>query len=42
MSGTRQAVRELVGESEDSFILSFLADTNHIAQELTDRGCRPP
>lgn len=34
-----QAVRELVGESEDRFILSFLADTNHIAQELTDRGC---
>jgi glyoxylase-like metal-dependent hydrolase (beta-lactamase superfamily II)/ACT domain-containing protein len=36
-----QAVRELVGESEDSFILSFLADTNHIAQELTDRGSDP-
>lgn len=36
-----QAVRELIGESEDSFILSFLADTNHIAQELMDRGCDP-
>jgi glyoxylase-like metal-dependent hydrolase (beta-lactamase superfamily II)/ACT domain-containing protein len=36
-----QAVRELIGESEDSFILSFLADTNHIAQELTDRGIDP-
>lgn len=36
-----QAVRELVGESEDSFILSFLADTNHIAQELTERGSDP-
>lgn len=36
-----QAVRELIGESEDSFILSFLAGTNHIAQELMDRGCDP-
>jgi glyoxylase-like metal-dependent hydrolase (beta-lactamase superfamily II) len=36
-----QAVRDLIGESEDSFILSFLADTNHIAQELMDRGCDP-
>lgn len=36
-----QEVRELIGESEDTFILSFLADTNHIAQELMDRGCNP-
>jgi glyoxylase-like metal-dependent hydrolase (beta-lactamase superfamily II)/ACT domain-containing protein len=36
-----QEVRELIGESEDAFILSFLADTNHIAQELMDRGCNP-
>lgn len=36
-----QAVRELIGESEDSFILAFLADTNHIAQELMDRGSDP-
>ena len=36
-----QAVRELIGESEDSFILSFLADSNHIAQELMDRGSDP-
>jgi len=36
-----QAVRELIGESEDAFLLSFLADTNHIAQELMDRGCNP-
>ena len=36
-----QAVRELIGESEDSFILSFLADSNHIAQELMERGCDP-
>lgn len=36
-----QTVRELIGESEDSFILSFLAGTNHIAQELMDRGCDP-
>lgn len=36
-----QAVRELIGESEDRFLLSFLADTNHMAQELMDRGCDP-
>lgn len=36
-----QAVRELIGDSEDEFLLSFLADTNHMAQELMDRGCNP-
>jgi glyoxylase-like metal-dependent hydrolase (beta-lactamase superfamily II) len=36
-----QAIRELIGESEDHFLLSFLADTNHMAQELMDRGCDP-
>ena len=36
-----QAIRELIGESEDTFLLSFLADTNRMAQELTDRGCDP-
>jgi len=38
-----QAVRDLIGESEseDAFLLSFLAETNHIAQELMDRGCNP-
>lgn len=36
-----QAIRELIGESEDAFLLSFLADTNHMAQELMDRGCDP-
>ncbi|MDO9326765.1 MAG: MBL fold metallo-hydrolase [Methanoregula sp.] len=36
-----QAIRELIGESEDDFLLSFLADTNHMAQELMDRGCDP-
>jgi glyoxylase-like metal-dependent hydrolase (beta-lactamase superfamily II)/ACT domain-containing protein len=36
-----QAVRELIGDSEDEFLLSFLADTNHIAQELMARGCDP-
>ena len=36
-----QAVRELIGESEEDFLLSFLADTNHIAQELMDRGNDP-
>lgn len=36
-----QAVRELIGESEEDFLLSFLADTNHIVQELMDRGNDP-
>lgn len=38
-----QAVRDLMGESEaeDAFLLSFLGETNHIAQELMDRGCNP-
>jgi len=38
-----QAVRDLIGksEAEDAFLLSFLAETNHIAQELNDRGCNP-
>jgi glyoxylase-like metal-dependent hydrolase (beta-lactamase superfamily II) len=36
-----QAVRELIGESEDHFLLSFLAETNHMAQELMDRGGDP-
>ena len=36
-----QAVRELIGDSEEPFLLSFLGETNHIAQELTDRGCNP-
>ena len=36
-----QAVRELIGDSEEPFLLSFLGDTNHMAQELTDRGCNP-
>ncbi|MDO8871361.1 MAG: MBL fold metallo-hydrolase [Methanoregula sp.] len=36
-----QAIRELIGEYEDAFLLSFLADTNRIAQELMDRGCDP-
>jgi glyoxylase-like metal-dependent hydrolase (beta-lactamase superfamily II) len=36
-----QKVRSLIGDSEDQFILSFLADTNHMAQELMDRGCNP-
>jgi glyoxylase-like metal-dependent hydrolase (beta-lactamase superfamily II)/ACT domain-containing protein len=36
-----QAVRELIGNSEEQFLLSFLGDTNHMAQELMDRGCNP-
>ena len=36
-----QAIRELIGESEEHFLLSFLADINHIVQELMDRGNDP-
>ena len=36
-----QAIRELIGDSEENFLLSFLADTNHIVQELMDRGNDP-
>ena len=36
-----QEIRELIGESENTFLLSFLADTNHIAQELMNRGYNP-
>jgi glyoxylase-like metal-dependent hydrolase (beta-lactamase superfamily II) len=36
-----QEIRELIGESENTFLLSFLADTNHIAQELMNRGNNP-
>jgi glyoxylase-like metal-dependent hydrolase (beta-lactamase superfamily II) len=36
-----QAIRELIGDSEEDFLLSFLADTNHIVQELMDRGNDP-
>ena len=36
-----QALRELIGESEETFLLAFLADTNHIAQELMARGNDP-
>jgi glyoxylase-like metal-dependent hydrolase (beta-lactamase superfamily II) len=36
-----QAIRELIGGSEENFLLSFLADTNHIVQELMERGNDP-
>lgn len=36
-----QNVRALIGDSEDQFILTFLTDINHMAQELMDRGCNP-
>jgi len=36
-----QEIRTLIGDSEEEFLLSFLADTNHIAQELMERGCDP-
>jgi hypothetical protein len=36
-----QNIRTIIGDAEDPFLLSFLADTNHIAQELMDRGNDP-
>lgn len=36
-----QEIRNIIGESENTFLLSFLADTNHIAQELMNRGNNP-
>jgi len=36
-----QEIRALIGESEEDFLMSFLADTNHIAQELMARGNDP-
>jgi glyoxylase-like metal-dependent hydrolase (beta-lactamase superfamily II) len=36
-----QEIRNLIGESENTFLLSFLADTNHIVQELMNRGNNP-
>jgi glyoxylase-like metal-dependent hydrolase (beta-lactamase superfamily II) len=36
-----QEIRELIGKSENTFLLSFLADTNHIAQELMNQGNNP-
>lgn len=37
----RDLIGDSIGESGDAFLMSFLADTNHIAQELMDRGCNP-
>ncbi len=34
-------IREFVGDKEDTFLLSFLGDINHVAQELADRGKNP-
>jgi glyoxylase-like metal-dependent hydrolase (beta-lactamase superfamily II)/uncharacterized protein with ACT and thioredoxin-like domain len=36
-----QEIRKLIGGSEEDFLLSFLADANHIVQELMDRGNDP-
>ncbi|HOT03143.1 MAG TPA: MBL fold metallo-hydrolase [Methanolinea sp.] len=36
-----QAIRNLVGGSEDSFLLRLLGDINHIVQELMNRGQDP-
>jgi glyoxylase-like metal-dependent hydrolase (beta-lactamase superfamily II)/ACT domain-containing protein len=36
-----QEIRKLIGDSEEDFLLSFLADANHLVQELMDRGNDP-
>jgi len=36
-----QSLREIVGDSEDAFLLSLLGDINHVAQELMNRGKDP-
>jgi glyoxylase-like metal-dependent hydrolase (beta-lactamase superfamily II) len=36
-----QSVRTLTGKTDEPFLLSFLSGTNHIAQELMDRGHDP-
>lgn len=36
-----QEIREILSGSNDEFLLSFLSDTNHIAQELMNRGHDP-
>ncbi|MFA5331947.1 MAG: MBL fold metallo-hydrolase [Methanoregula sp.] len=36
-----QEIRDILGGSNDEFLLSFLSDTNHIAQELMNRGHDP-
>jgi glyoxylase-like metal-dependent hydrolase (beta-lactamase superfamily II) len=36
-----QKIRPIIGDAEDGFILAFLHDINHIAQELNSRGEDP-
>ncbi|MCQ8894130.1 MAG: MBL fold metallo-hydrolase [Methanolinea sp.] len=36
-----QSLREIIGDADDSFLLSLLGDINHIAQELMNRGKDP-
>jgi len=36
-----QSMRDMIGEAEDEFLLSLLADVNHIAQELNSLGKNP-
>lgn len=36
-----QSLREIIGEAEDSFLLSLLGDINHVVQELMNRGKDP-
>ncbi|HQP83303.1 MAG TPA: MBL fold metallo-hydrolase [Methanoregulaceae archaeon] len=36
-----QEIREIIGESEDPFLLSFLGDINHAVQELMNLGQDP-
>lgn len=36
-----QELREIIGETEDGFLMRLLQDSNHIAQELTSRNMDP-
>lgn len=36
-----QELREIVGEAEDDFLMKLVQDSNHIAQELTNRNIEP-
>lgn len=36
-----QQLRTLIGESGDAFLLPFLGDVNHVAQQMTDLGKDP-
>lgn len=36
-----QQLRTLIGNSEEDFLLSFLGDVNHVAQQMTELGKEP-